>query len=232
MEETDKDKGSAVHNPHNFPVIHPDSEKTDGSADGFRPLYQLSTGGLNAPKNCGCDGAEQGNGNDALAVALKKKFERGVEAGNKEACGLALKELEPSLNSFFDSLNAYADSFRQLTHGYAAHIVSLAQAISGKIVEGCTIKSSDELSPIQQDLSALLERFHQLCLDLHSDDLKELADLMQCRGIAMNDIGAVQICDNNAVQRGAPQRRDPATSFEGLRENIAQTIAELQKAST
>ncbi len=223
---------------HTFPTIQPDSQSTDHSDDCFRPLFQSAQGNFESPATEPCSGNSDEKGNDPLAVALKESYDRGVEAGNKEACGLAQKELDPSLKKFFDSLSAFSSNHSQLTHDCALHIIALALAISKKIVKGDSFFSSIEMSPIQQALNEMLQQHHQLNLKLNGQDLNELADLMRCRNIEMSDAGAVQICGSDTVNRGTSQFDNALASIDQLKEHITQALEnlpdtiQLKKAST
>ena len=224
--------------PHTFPAIRPDTQDGGLSDDCFRPLFQNAQGNMTPQSSQPGDARNCGQENDPLAVALKESYERGVEAGNQEACGLAQKELKPALDRFFNSLNAFSDTYRQLTHDSSSHLVALALAVVGKILKGYQIRSIDKMSPVQQVLDDKLRHQHQLNLQLNIQDLKELADLMRCRNIEMNDAGAVQICDNETVQRGNPQYTNAFASFEASLEHIIQALDALpaalpsEKAST
>jgi hypothetical protein len=227
MKRTDKDTESVMPSPHSFPAIQSASQNRDRADDRFRPLFQTPAHGLNNKKDTTCDGREDGNGNDPLAVALKESFERGVEAGNRDACSLVRQELEPSLQGFFNRLNAFSDSFNQFTHDQANHIIALALSIVAKISVCRPMQFTDEMRPVQTALDEGLRHHHQLNLQLNKDDLKDLSDLMHCRNIEMSDSSAVRICDSDFLERGTPQRGSPSVPFEALQERMIRAIDDL-----
>lgn len=213
--------------PHCFPAIHTASKNRDRADDRFRPMFQTPVHGLNEQKETPRDPREGGRGSDPLAVTLKESFERGVEAGNRDACGLAQQELEPSLHGFFNRLNAFSDSFNQFTRDQATHIVALALSIAAKISVCRQMQITDDMGPLQNALDEGLRRHHQLNLQLNKDDLKDLADLMRCRNMEMCDSNAVRICDSELLERGAPRRGSPSVPFEALRERMTRAIGDL-----
>jgi len=223
---------------HTFPTIGPDSHDRDRSDDSFRPLFNDARGEFHSQKNPSADAKEDGKENDPLAIALKESYDRGVDAGNKEACSFAQKTIEPSMDLFYASLNAFANAYGPLTKDCASQIITLALAVAGKIAKTCLTLSSDEMVPIEQAIDDMLRDHHQLKLLLNSQDLKELADLMRCRNIEMNDAGAVKISVDDAVQRGTLQFTNTPASSEALREDMARVLERLpgarpsKKAST
>ena len=215
---------------HTFPTIRPQDKDGCSSDDCFRPLFQNTQGSMTPQSSQSSDATDGGQENDPLAVALKESYARGVEAGNLEACGLAQKELEPALDRFFDSLNAFSDHYIHHTHESAPQIVALALAIVGKILKGHQIGSINEMSSIQQALNDMLRHHQQLNLRLNSEDLRELADLMRCRNIEMNNAGAVQISDAETVQRGNTQYSNALDSFNASLKRITQALDALPEA--
>lgn len=234
MEQTGKNTGRTLNNTHSFPTIESASDASGFSGERFRPMFQSNPNGTHSRPGTPCDPGGNGNGDDPLAAALKESYERGVEAGNKEACELAQKELDPSLDRFLTGLNAFSDSVRHLTLDYAGHIIMLAQAIVGKIVKDKSRLTADDMVEVQQDLEAMLRRHLQLHLQINSDDLKDLADAMRCRNIELSDTSAIQICDNGTVQRGAPQYSNSEAPFEELLERTIKTLEAMpsEKVST
>lgn len=233
MERTQKDSESAIGAFHCFPAIAPASNRKDRAENCFRPMFQTVAGRFKDAKDDPCDGTEDGNGDDSLAVALKESYERGVEKGNQDACDLAQQELAPSLQSFFNKLNTFSDSFKQFTQDQATQIVALALSIAGKISGADKIsgrqqeQNSVDMLPVKDVLDAGLQSCQQLSLQLNKDDLKVLADLIRCQNMEMNESGAVRIRQNEAIQRGAPQSSRPSATLEALREQITQTIENL-----
>lgn len=231
MERTDNDMTQVPGDTHTFPTIGPEHHDTDRSDECFRPLFNGPQGDKDTRATSPCDAEEDGQANDPLAVALKESYQRGVEAGNKEACGLAQREIEPALERFFSDLNTFSDNYAQLIQHSAPRIVALALSIAGKIVNGHALQSSDVMLPVQKALDDMLRHYHQLNLQLNSEDLKELADLMQCRNIEMNNTGAIQIDDSETVQRGVPLSTNAHSSYEEWRERVIQALEELSEGA-
>jgi hypothetical protein len=233
MERTQKDSESAIGALHCFPNIAPASNKKERAENCFRPMFQAPAGSFKDAKDDPGDDTEGGNGDNALAVALKESYERGVEKGSQDACDLAQQELAPSLQGFFNRLNTFSDSFKQFTQDQATQIVSLALSIAAKISGAGKIsgrqqeRNSDDMLPVKDALDAGLQSFQQLNLQLNKDDLKALADLIRCQNMEMNESGAVRIHQNDVIQRGAPQSSGPSATLEALREQITQTIENL-----
>jgi hypothetical protein len=227
LEPLEEDRKYMIRSPHIFPAIHPTSKNTRQDDHRFRPLFQTPADLPIPDNNSPSNSTQSGNGSDPLTVALKESYERGFKVGNKDACTLAQQELEPSLQGFFNRLNDFSETFSQFTHGQAAHIVTLALSIAGKLSSSCQMPKADTMLPVQEALDEGLRRHHQLELQLNKEDMEELADLMRCRGIELNHSGVVRICDNEDIPRGAPRRGPSSAAIETLREQIAQTIEDL-----
>jgi hypothetical protein len=224
MERTEKDSDSAFGALHSFPTLHPASKDRERADTCFHPMFQTPVGGFNHAKDTPGVGTE---GDDSLAVALKESYERGLEKGNVDACGLAQQELAPTLQSFFNRLNAFSDNFKQFTQDQATQMVTLALSIAGKI-SGCQqLRKADDLLPVQEVLDAGLQRCHQLNLQLNEDDLEALADLIRCQNMEMIESDAVRISQIDGIQRGVPRSSHPSATFEALREQMTQTIEDL-----
>jgi len=224
MQRTEKNSRSAIGALHSFPTLHPTSGDRPRADTTFRPLFQTTLGGSKHANGGAGDGTE---GDDALAVALKESYERGIEKGNADACGLAQQELAPSLQGFFNRLNAFSDNFKQFTRDQATQMVNLALSIAGK-VSGCQPSQNvDGMPTVQKALDAGLQRCHQLNLQLNEDDLEALADLMRCQHMEMIENDAVRISQSDGIQRGLPRASHPSATIEALGKQMTQTIEEL-----
>ncbi len=221
MERTEKDSAAAIGAHHNFPTLHPASKDRKRADTCFRPMFQTPSGGFNLAKDAHGAGAE---GDNSLAVALKESYEKGLEKGNADACGLAQQELVPSLQKFFNRLNAFSDNFKQFTRDQATQMVTLSLTIAGKISGGQPLPNADDLLPVQEALDEGLQRYHQLNMQLNDDDLEALADLMRCQNMDMIESDAVRIGQIHGIQRGAPRASHPSATLEALREQMTQTI--------
>lgn len=227
MRRLEKDTEFVIPRPHSFPALHSTSENAPRQDDRFRPLFHTPAGISNTENDSPPDGMKGGDDSNPLADALKESYERGIEEGRKDACSLAQQELEPSLQGFFNRLNAFKDHFGQFTHNQAVHIIALAFSIACKISGRRTLPEDDALLSVQEELDAGLRRHHQLELQFNKNDLKELADLMHCRSTDIDDSGVVRICDVDDIQRGAPRLGPSAEAFEELIAQITQALEDL-----
>jgi hypothetical protein len=224
MQRTEKNSASPAGALHSFPTLHPASRDKERDDTCFRPMFQTPVGGSHHAKDTPGDGTD---GDDALAVALKESYERGLAKGSADACGLAQQELAPTLQSFFNRLNAFSDNFKQFTRDQATQMVTLALSIAGKISGGQPLQNADDLLPVQEALEEGLRRCHELNLQLNEDDMEALADLMRCQNMEMIDSDAVRISQIDGIQRGAPRTGHPSATVEALQDQMTQSIEDL-----
>lgn len=219
MERAEKEKRSPDFRAHSFPSFKGVSEESASSDAGFQPLFQLSAGNKHSSKITAGDATEGDNGNDPLSVALKESYARGMAAGNKDACSVAQKELEPSLDRFLALINEFSDTYNHISREHSTHIVQLAVAIAEKIVGGSFGQAADTHVKYSEALDELLRRYYQLSLKLNKSDLDRLADLMNCRGKEMTSGSAVQVLNDDKTRPGEPQHSSLGTCLDELQKD-------------
>ena len=210
---------------HCFPSIKrgeiPESKDCGDACRQFRPIYQTPSHMRSSVPTNACDDQ---NNRKALEEIREKSFDKGYDAGCRDACNLAHQALAPSLNAFCEVFGSYSNCFTKVTDHYSNYIVSLALAIAKKILHHHFEIDVDRLGSISRQFEQSLKQTFQLAIEFNQEDLQTLCELLDGDLPDWKHSAAVRIIGKNDIQKGHIQPQISSQNVDRLSPELLRHI--------
>jgi hypothetical protein len=212
---------------HCFPSIKrdeiPELKDSGDACRLFRPIYQTPSHKQSSSPTNACDDHDN---NKALEQIREKSFKKGYDAGCRDACNIAHQTLAPTLNAFWEAFGSYSNGFTKVTDNASNYIISLALTIAEKILNHQLELDIHRLGSISREFESVLKQTFQLTIELNTEDLQTLSELLDCDhpDWKRKHSAAINITGKNDIGKGNIQPKPSYQNVDSLKPKLLQHI--------
>lgn len=190
---------------HSFPNLQqgPTGNRTvENTQVHFQPMFHCGANGYRPA--FACEPAEDGAVDEGLCEdARQKGYQKGFDAGKKEACQRAREALQPDLIDFLQAFENVSAFHQHVTETASHQIIQMALRMCEQVLGQSIVLESKEADRLRQELEEAIRVAHQLTLAMNTEDTRALQDLTACFNLTWPNSRAVTFQTESRSSRGS-----------------------------
>ncbi len=197
--------GSRIEKSHAFPALHGmatcNSNDPQAVRSSFKPLFQDACGHA-AP--LGEPGSPQDDGpSDSEEHVRQAGIQRGIDAGQEDACRLIRQEIAPEIKALLIELEQMSEFLVRIEENSCRQIVKMSLSIAENILGGAPGCNTEGLASLRAELKDRMDKLYQLELALNPEDLHTLSEFMACEKNQWQAYGYIKLQGDARIERGS-----------------------------
>ncbi len=206
--------------------MNPNSSSDDSGKDAlFQPMFNGGSSGRTSTGK-GLNANPQEEVADPLTQARQQGYQRGLSAGQHNACQIVRNNMSPLMEAVEAKLKLWDQHYRSLSESLSSVCLKLALDIVKKVTGKDPRISFEDMAETQAVIFNAMEAAYRVNLQLNPGDLQLLQELSVCEhALEWEQYESIAVCADQTVASGALIQAKADPQWKDIQSKISSTLA-------